>query len=238
MENGTDLWDQFYVNHQKDREMRIGLLTIFGLIGLITFISISKGHNTDFRLPIYTPADLDPNWVHESMRNSYTPHVVHDFEFTNQNGQIIDERTVAGKIYVAEFFFTTCPGICPTLTKHTKRIQDAFIDDDDVLILSHTVHPEHDSVQVLKAFAEMHGIKSKKWHLLTGSKEELYGISRKGYFAISYVPDLSEYGFIHTENVVLVDKDRRLRGIYNGTKPHEINRLIEDINVLKKEYEL
>ena len=84
----------------------------------------------------------------------------------------------------------------------------------------------------------MHGIKSTKWHLLTGSKEDLYGISRKGYFAISYEPDLSEYGFIHTENVVLVDKDRRLRGIYNGTKPHEINRLIEDINVLKKEYEL
>jgi protein SCO1/2 len=237
MENGTDLWDQPYVNPQKDRKLRTGLLSIFGFIGLITFISISGGHKTDFRLPVYTPADLDPDWVHESIQNSTEPHVVHNFEFINQNGKIIDEKTVAGKIYVAEFFFTTCPGICPTLTKHTKRIQDEFIDDDDVLILSHTVYPEHDSVRILNAFAEMHGIKSKKWHLLTGSKEDLYGISRKGYFAISYEPDLSEYGFIHTENVVLVDKDRRLRGIYNGTKPHEINRLIEDIHVLKKEYE-
>jgi protein SCO1/2 len=180
---------------------------------------------------------LDPDWVHESIQNSTEPHVVHNFEFINQNGEIIDEKTVAGKIYVAEFFFTTCPGICPTLTKHTKRIQNEFIDDDDVLILSHTVYPEHDSVKVLNAFAEMHDIKSTKWHLLTGSKEDLYGISRKGYFAISYEPDLSTNGFIHTENVVLVDKDRRLRGIYNGTKPHEINRLIEDIHVLKKEYE-
>jgi len=232
-----DLWDQRYVNPQKDRKMRTGLLSIFGLIGLITFISISKGHNTDFRLPIYIPADLDPDWVDESIINSTGPHIVQDFEFINQNGKIIDERTVSGKIYVAEFFFSTCPGICPTLTKHTKRIQDAFIDDDDILILSHTVYPEHDSVQVLKAFGEMHGIKSTKWHLLTGPKKDLYGISRKGYFAISYEPDLSEYGFIHTENVVLVDKDRRLRGFYNGTKPHEINRLIEDIHVLKKEYE-
>ena len=237
MENVTESWDQSYVNHQKDRKMRTGLISIFGLIGLITFISISKGHNTDFRLPIYTPADLDPDWVDESILNSTGPHIVQDFEFINQNGKIIDERTVAGKIYVAEFFFTTCPGICPILTKHTKRIQEAFIDDDNVLILSHTVYPEHDSVQVLNAFAEMHGIKSTKWHLLTGSKEDLYGISRKGYFAISYEPDLSEYSFIHTENVVLVDKHRRLRGIYNGTKPHEINRLIEDIYVLKKEYE-
>ena len=237
MENVTESWDQSYVNHQKDRKMRTGLISIFGLIGLITFINISKGHNADFQLPIYTPEDLDPDWVDELILNNAGPHIVPNFEFTNQNGKIIDERTVSGKIYVAEFFFTTCPGICPTLTKHTKRIQEAFIDDDNVLILSHTVYPEHDSVQVLNAFAVMHGIKSSKWDLLTGSKEDLYGISRKGYFAISYEPDLSEYGFIHTENVVLVDQHRRLRGIYNGTKPHEINRLIEDIHILKKEYE-
>ena len=162
-----DLWDQRYVNPRKDRKLRTGLLSIFGLIGLITFISVSEGHNTDFRLPIYTPADLDPDWVHESIQNSTEPHIVQDFEFINQNGKIIDEQTVAGKIYVAEFFFTTCPGICPTLTKHTKRIQNAFIDDDDVLILSHTVYPDHDSVQVLNAFAEMHGIKSVSYTHLT-----------------------------------------------------------------------
>ena len=211
---------------------------IFFIALLSTWLMVSgTGTSSEFRLPVYTPADLDPDWVDASLKASSRTHVVPDFKFTNQDGNIVDERTVAGKIYVAEFFFTACPGICPTLTKHTKRIQDAFIDDDEVLILSHTVYPEHDSVQVLNTFAEMQGIKSTKWHLLTGSKEDLYGISRKGYFAISYEPDLSEYGFIHTENVVLVDKHRRLRGFYNGTKPHEINRLIEDIHVLKKEYE-
>ena len=112
------------------------------------------------------------------------------------------------------------------------------MDDNDILILSHTVYPEHDSVAVLHAFAEQNNINSTKWHLLTGSKQDIYTISQKGYFAISYQPDLSSDGFIHTENVVLVDKHRRLRGIYNGTNAHEMNRLIEDIYLLKKEYQI
>jgi protein SCO1/2 len=208
----------------------------FGL--MITWLMVSgAGTSSDFRLPVYTPADLDPDWMDANLKNSSDPHTVPDFEFIDQSGDFVNQTTVENKIYIAEFFFTTCPGICPTLTKHTKRIQDAFLNDEDVMILSHTVYPEHDSVPVLAAFADLHGIQSEKWKLLTGSKKDLYGISRKGYFAISYEPDLSEYGFIHTENVVLVDKERRLRGIYNGTKPHEINRLIEDIHILKKEYD-
>ena len=210
---------------------------IISLIGFITFTSCGPKDHNEFRLPIYTPADLDPDWVDQSLKNSTEPHVVKDFEFINQNGLVVNENTVEGKIYIAEFFFTTCPGICPTLTKNTKKIQDEFLNDDDVLILSHTVYPEHDSVPVLHAFGEQHNINSMKWHLLTGSKQDLYGISQKGYFAISYQPDLSDDGFIHTENVVLVDKQRRLRGIYNGTNVHEMNRLIEDIYILKKEYE-
>ncbi len=210
---------------------------IISLIGFITFTSCDPKDHNEFRLPIYTPADLDPDWVDQSLKNSTEPHVVKDFEFINQNGLVVNENTVEGKIYIAEFFFTTCPGICPTLTKNTKKIQDEFLNDDDVLILSHTVYPEHDSVPVLHAFGEQHNINSMKWHLLTGSKQDLYGISQKGYFAISYQPDLSDDGFIHTENVVLVDKQRRLRGIYNGTNVHEMNRLIEDIYILKKEYE-
>lgn len=211
---------------------------IFSIGLMITWLMVSgAGTSSDFRLPVYTPADLDPDWMDANLKNSSDPHTVPDFEFIDQSGDFVNQTTVENKIYIAEFFFTTCPGICPTLTKHTKRIQDAFLNDEDVMILSHTVYPEHDSVPVLAAFADLHGIQSEKWKLLTGSKKDLYGISRKGYFAISYEPDLSEYGFIHTENVVLVDKERRLRGIYNGTKPHEINRLIEDIHILKKEYD-
>ena len=138
----------------------------------------------------------------QSLKNSTEPHVVKDFEFINQNGLVVNENTVEGKIYIAEFFFTTCPGICPTLTKNTKKVQDEFLNDDDVLILSHTVYPEHDSVPVLHAFGEQHNINSMNWHLLTGSKQDLYGISQIGYYAISYQPDLSDDGFIHTENVV------------------------------------
>lgn len=211
---------------------------IVGLAGLLVWVSISGAGKSDaFRLPVYAPADLDPDWVDENLKKSTAPHRVPDFAFTDQTGGMVDQNTISDKIYVAEFFFTTCPGICPTLTRHTKRIQKAFAEDEDVMILSHTVYPEHDSVPVLNAFGEMHEINPEKWKLLTGSKKDLYGISRNGYFAISYEPDLSEYGFIHTENVVLVDKERRLRGIYTGTKPHEINRLIEDIRVLKNEYE-
>ena len=213
-------------------------IAIISIIGLFVFISCDTKNHNEFRLPIYTPADLDPDWVDLSLKNSTDPHVVDDFEFINQNGLVVNEQTIEGKIYIAEFFFTTCPGICPMLTKHTKKIQDEFLNDHDVLILSHTVYPEHDSVSVLHAFGEQHNINSAKWHLLTGSKQDLYTMSRKGYFAISYQPDLSDEGFIHTENVVLVDKQRRLRGIYNGTNAHEMNRLIEDIYLLKKEYQI
>ncbi|MDG2266515.1 MAG: SCO family protein [Candidatus Marinimicrobia bacterium] len=211
-------------------------IAIISIIGLFVFISCDTKNHNEFRLPIYTPADLDPDWVDSSLKNSTEAHVVNDFDFINQNGLVVNEQTIEGKIYIAEFFFTTCPGICPTLIKHTKKIQDEFLNDHDVLILSHTVYPEHDSVSVLYAFGKQRNINSEKWHLLTGSKQDLYTISRKGYFAISYQPDLSNDGFIHTENVVLVDKQRRLRGIYNGTNVHEMNRLIEDIYLLKKEY--
>ncbi len=119
--------------------------------------------------------------------------------------------------------------------KHTKLIQDEFI-DDDILLISHTVYPEHDSVQVLNAFAELNGINSEKWHLVTGNKHDIYELSRKGYFAISYNPSRGKDAFIHTENVILIDQERRIRGIYTGTRLHEINRLIEDIYTLKKEY--
>ena len=223
----------------RSRRLKLKRIPLFiiSLIGFITIFNCNPSES-EFRLPIYTPADLDPDWVDLSLKNNTDPHVVDNFEFINQNGLVVNEKTVEGKIYIAEFFFTTCPGICPTLTKHTKKIQNEFINDNDVLILSHTVFPEKDSVSVLHAFAEQHNINSTKWHLLTGSKKDLYTISRKGYFAISYQPDLSDDGFIHTENVVLIDKQRRLRGIYNGTNVHEMNRLIEDIYVLKKEYQL
>ena len=204
-------------------------LVLFGIFGWINFTPKT------ITLPILNPEDIDPNLIDTASVLRNHDHRIPDFKFQNQENRTITQDEFRNKIYVANFFFTTCPSICPTLMKHTKLIQDEFI-DDDILLISHTVYPEHDSVQVLNAFAELNGINSKKWHLVTGNKHDIYELSRKGYFAISYNPSRGKDAFIHTENVILIDKERRIRGIYTGTRLHEINRLIEDIYTLKKEY--
>ena len=206
------------------------IIVLFGFLGWIHFIPKT------ITLPILNPEDIDPNLIDTTLVFENYDHRIPDFKFYNQEGRTITQDEFSNKIYVANFFFTTCPSICPTLMKHTKLIQDEFIDDDNILLISHTVYPEHDSVQVLNAFAELNGINSEKWHLVTGNKHDIYEISRNGYFAISYNPSRGKDAFIHTENVILIDKERRIRGIYTGTRLHEINRLIEDIYTLKKEY--
>ena len=206
------------------------ILVLFGILGWINFIPKT------ITLPILNPEDIDPNLIDTTLVFGNHEHRIPDFKFHDQEGRTITQDEFNNKIYVANFFFTTCPSICPTLMKHTKLIQDEFIDDDNILLISHTVYPEHDSVQVLNAFAELNGINSEKWHLVTGNKHDIYELSRKGYFAISYNPSRGKDAFIHTENVILIDQERRIRGIYTGTRLHEINRLIEDIYTLKKEY--
>jgi protein SCO1/2 len=205
-------------------------LMLFGIFGWINFFP------KIITLPILNPEDIDPNLIDTASVLRNHDHRIPDFKFQNQENRTITQDEFRNKIYVANFFFTTCPSICPTLIKHTKLIQNEFIDDDDILLISHTVYPEHDSVQVLYDFAELNGINSEKWHLVTGKKDDIYELSRKGYFAISYNPSRGKDAFIHTENVVLIDKERRIRGIYTGTKLHETNRLIEDIYTLRKEY--
>jgi len=205
-------------------------LVLFGIFGWINFTPKT------ITLPILNPEDIDPNLIDTTLVFGNHDHRIPDFKFHNQEGRTITQDEFSNKIYVANYFFTTCPSICPTLMKHTKLIQDEFIDDDNILLISHTVYPEHDSVQVLNAFAELNGINSEKWHLVTGEKDDIYKLSRQGYFAISYNPSRGKDAFIHTENVILIDKERRIRGIYTGTRLHEINRLIEDIYTLKKEY--
>ena len=205
------------------------LLVLFGILGWIYFIPKT------ITLPILNPEDIDPNLIDTTLVSGNHDHRIPDFKFHDQEGRTITQDEFSNKIYVANFFFTTCPSICPTLMKHTKLIQDEFIDDDNILLISHTVYPDHDSVQVLNAFAELNGLNSEKWHLVTGKKDDIYNLSRQGYFAISYNPSRGKDAFIHTENVILIDQERRIRGIYTGTKLHEINRLIEDIYTLKKE---
>ena len=204
-------------------------------IALLIIFSCVTEKSKNFHLPIYTPADLDPDWVDNSLHMSKSPHFIPKFSFKNQKGKTIDSDLVEGKILAVNYFFTTCPSICPILTNNMKRVQNTFLKDLEVLILSHTVYPEHDSVAVLDAYAELYDILPDNWHLLTGDKSEIYKMARKGHFAVKGDSIYDLDAFIHTENFVLVDKKSRIRGFYNGTNKHEVNRMIEDIFALKNE---
>ena len=185
-------------------------------------------------LPVYQPTDVTSELVDSTVQHVKKYHTIADFSLTNQNGEQITQKDYEGKIYVADFFFTTCQTICPVMTDHMVKIQKELQQDNDVLLLSHTVTPEIDSVPQLKKYALEKGVDDQKWNLVTGSKKEIYNLARKSYLAAKDLP-YSEYDLIHTENFVLVDKKRRIRGFYDGTNPDEIARLLEDIEVLKAE---
>lgn len=187
-------------------------------------------------LPYYNEASFTPLWYEPNSNEVSKLHKIPAFRFTNQNGETITEKTFKNKIYVVNFFFTSCPGICPKMTKNMKLVQDAFKEDADVLLLSHSVTPEKDSVSVLKDYAESNGVISGKWHLVTGVQKEIYNLGRTGYFAEE---DLGIYKneneFLHTENLILIDKNRHIRGIYNGLNKRSVDQLINNIKILKKE---
>ena len=185
----------------------------------------------EFLLPIFTPSDLRSNLVHPSLVGK-TEHTVPDFSFIDQNGNTVNQQTVEDKIYVVDFFFTSCPSICIDLTNNLKEIQSAFIDNENVLILSHSVDPKVDNIERIQKYASINNINNKKWFLLTGPIEETIRMAQLGYFAIASIANHDENSLIHTENIILIDKNRQIRGIYNGTSSLEISYLIDDINRL------
>ncbi|MEM6515280.1 MAG: SCO family protein, partial [Bacteroidota bacterium] len=179
-------------------------------------------------------ATFTPNWHSINDEELNTFHKVSPFRLINQNGEIITEQTFEDKIYVADFFFTTCPGICPKMTDNMSILQETFLNDDSVLLLSHSVTPKKDSVAVLKEYAENKGVIANKWHLVTGDKEIIYKLGRQDYFVEEDLGETKdENDFLHTENFVLVDKNRHIRGIYNGLNKTAINQLIADIKTLQ-----
>ena len=200
---------------------------------LITF-GCSSDKAEENQLPFYNQADFTPEWIISSEPSYSNIHKIADFKLEDQNGNFITNATLKDKIYVADFFFTLCPGICPKMTSNMTRIQEEFEEDDDIKLLSHSVMPWADSVSVLKAYADLKGINNKKWHLLTGRQEDIYNLARQSYFAekeIGLDKDTDE--FLHTENFVLIDGKGRIRGVYNGTLALEMTRLITDIRTLK-----
>nr|WP_315151656.1 SCO family protein [uncultured Flavobacterium sp.] len=207
----------------------IGVVLIFSIITLYLFYSALKPSKT---LPIYNPADVNPELVDSTVQYISKYHTIADFSFVNQNGKTVTQKDYEGKVYVADFFFTTCGSICPKMTTNLVDVQKAIKNNPKVKLLSLSVFPETDSVPALKAYAKKYGVIDAKWNLVTGDKKEIYTMARKSYLAVKMGKPEELYDMVHTENFVLVDKKRRVRGFYDGTKKEEIQRLIEDINWL------
>lgn len=187
-------------------------------------------------LPIYQPSRVSTELVDSTIQHVKKYHKIADFSLTNQNGETITQKNYEDKIYVADFFFTTCQTICPIMTDHMREIQDKLISDSDVLLLSHSVTPEIDSVPQLKRYALKKGVNDTKWNLVTGDKKQIYELARKSYLAVKTDGDGGPFDMIHTENFMLIDKKKQIRGFYDGTNPKDIDRLLDDISILKEEY--
>jgi protein SCO1/2 len=188
-------------------------------------------------LPVYSPAMVNSELVPEEIQHIRKYHTIADFSLTNQNGDIITQEDYKDKIYIADFFFTTCPTICPIMTKNMADIQQEIITDDDVLLLSHSVTPEIDSVAQLKKYAIEKGVDDTKWNLLTGDKKQIYDLARKSYLAVKTDGDGGPFDMIHTENFILVDKQKRIRGFYDGTNKEDMEQLLTDLKILRASYQ-
>ena len=194
-----------------------------------------KNNSRVVYLPYYNSADFTPRWLSPNSDSLKSFHNIKPFRLTNQNGQLVTEKTFEGKIYVADFFFTTCPGICPRMTNNMALLQEEFKDNPKVLLLSHYITPSIDSVSVLKEYANVKGIDANKWHITTGERSEIYDLGRNYYFIEEDLGiEKSDDDFLHTENFVLVDENRHIRGIYNGLKKNSLKQLIADIYTLSQ----
>lgn len=188
------------------------------------------------KLPVYQPAMVNFELVDSTIQHHKKFHRIADFSLTNQNGKTVTQKDFKGKIYVADFFFTTCPNICIAMTDNLLKVQEKTKNNPNVMLLSHSVTPKIDSVPQLKKYAIEKGVIDKKWNLVTGDKKEIYDLARKSYLAVKEDGDGGPFDMIHTENFILVDPDRRIRGFYDGTDLEEIQRLLEELEILIQEY--
>jgi protein SCO1/2 len=209
----------------------------FALLSSVIMYLIYNALQPKKRLPIYQPNMVNTELVDSTLQHVKKYHRIADFSLLNQNGDTITHENYRDKIYVADFFFTTCPTICPIMTANLVEVQAALANDPEVLLLSHSVTPEIDSVAQLKKYAIEKGVNDAKWNLVTGDKKQIYELARKSYLAVQEDGDGGPFDMIHTENFILVDKQRRIRGFYDGTKEEEMDRLLSDIEILKNSEE-
>ncbi len=215
---------------KKYPRLKIPLILVMLTVLLLLLVFIFKKE-----LPVYNPADLNPELVDSSLHNVDSDHTVSDFRLINQNGDIITQETYKGKIYVTDFFFTRCPSICPVMSKNMEKLQERFWSTKKVMFLSLSVTPKMDSVPILKAYAERYNANPKKWNITTGNKNHIYELARKSYFAVNDFNDGLLQDFVHTSNFVLVDHHKQIRGVYDGTVDKEIDQLTADIDLLLKD---
>ena len=215
------------------RKYRYFTIVLFCLSAIIIYLFYNalKPQET---LLIYSPSMVNSELVDSTIQYKRKYHTIADFSLTNQNGKTITQEDYTNKIYVADFFFTTCLTICPIMTKNMVEIQNRT--DDDILLLSHSVTPSLDSVETLKNYAIEKGVDDSKWNLVTGDKKQIYELARKSYLAVKTDGDGGPFDMIHTENMVLVDQKKRIRGFYDGTKTEDIEQLLNDIKILKLSY--
>ncbi|RMZ49747.1 SCO family protein [Flavobacteriaceae bacterium PRS1] len=202
------------------------------LLSFVVLCIVSCNQTSTKQLPVYNPSDFDPELVDRSLLNTSENHTVADFKLINQNGKTITQEDYKNKIYVVDFFFTSCPTICPIMTNNMVKLQDKFINNNEIMFLSLSVTPKIDSVAVLRKYADNKGVIDAKWNITTGDKKHIYELARKSYFAVVEQGDGGLQDFIHTPNFILVDKKKQIRGVYDGTDDSEILRLIDDIKIL------
>jgi protein SCO1 len=208
--------------------------TVFLIAGSILLCCCNAGQQS--QLPYYNTPDFTPRFLQGYEDVNVITHQIADFSFTNHDSNIISQKNIEGKIHIADFIFTSCGSICPVMTSNLQKVSDAFSTDTNVVLLSFTVTPWIDSVSRLKKYMAAKKITNPNWHFLTGQQSVIYNLARTSYFAeedIGFTKDSSE--FLHTEHILLVDKTKRIRGIYNGTLALEMDQLIKDIKLLRKE---
>jgi protein SCO1/2 len=208
---------------------------VFLIISIVIISIIYNKLNVYQPLPIYQPAMVSAELVDSTIQYQKKYHKIANFSLTNQNGKTITQDDYKDKIYVADFFFTTCQTICPIMTSNMVDIQKEILNDAEVMLLSHSVTPEIDTAAQLKRYAIEKGVVDSKWNLVTGDKKQIYKLARKSYLAVKDNGDGGPFDMVHTENFMLIDKKRQIRGFYDGTNPDDINRLLDDIKILKKE---
>ena|SRR6218665_307827 len=218
--------------------MRVAIVGVIFVIGVIVAYQFIKP-NEHKTLKVYNPLDIDSTLVDDDIERVGFGHHIQEFQLTDQNNKPFGSKELKGKVYVAEYFFTTCGTICPIMNTQMQRVQEKLSGNKNFNIVSITVDPEHDTPEVLKTYGQLHEAKNNQWHFLTGEKAKLYSLARRSFFLLkpAEVRNQGDVGsdFIHTNYFVLVDKDAQIRGYYDGTDEHTVTTLIEDIEVLLEE---